>query len=71
MDNALPATGAIAVRPQQSWIARRCGAALEARRRRVEYRRSREYLIELYERRCEAARLHDERYGYDTFARII
>lgn len=76
MNTTLITAGAAAIRPRpaSTWLerlTRRAGTALLAWSTRVEHRHSREYLMELHERRIEAERLRDERFGYATFARII
>ncbi len=76
MNSTLSTTGAITVspRPASSWLGRMARPAVRARAawlRRAELHRSRDYLAELYERRREAERLRDERFGYATLARII
>lgn len=52
-------------------LSRRTGLALLAFRRAGERRRSREHLVELHERRREAARLRDERFRDVTLTRLM
>lgn len=75
MDTAVIASGPASARPIRhttlvARISRRARLALAAWSHRAEQRRSREYLVELHERRQEAARLREELFRDVTLARL-